>query len=100
MGGKPSRDQSQRYSYNHNGSSASPSNLGSSSSSYSRNYVDYDRRSKLQSRYQIIGDNYHSLEQVLMYYADTFHEMYIYMHLLSFLVDNMITGKFLNASAV
>ncbi|XP_062160437.1 E3 ubiquitin-protein ligase RGLG2-like [Alnus glutinosa] len=64
MGGKPSRDQSQRYRYNHNGSSASPSNLGSSSYSYSRNYADYDRRSKLQSRYQIIGDNYHSLEQV------------------------------------
>lgn len=65
MGGKPSRDHSQRYSHNHDGSYASPSNLGSSSSSYSRNYVDYDRRSKLQSRYQIIGDNYHSLEQVL-----------------------------------
>jgi E3 ubiquitin-protein ligase RGLG len=64
MGGKPSRDHSQRYSHNHDGSYASPSNLGSSSSSYSRNDFDYERRSQLQSRYQRIDDNYHSLEQV------------------------------------
>lgn len=66
MGGKPSRGHSQRYSQYHVGSYDSPSNLGSSSSSYSSNYADYDRSRKLQSRYQRIGDDYHSLEQVFM----------------------------------
>ncbi|KAL0012049.1 hypothetical protein SO802_007157 [Lithocarpus litseifolius] len=66
MGGKSSKSDSPRYSFNHDTSYgyASQSDLGSSSSSYPRNYADYERRSKLQSRYKRIGDNYHSLEQV------------------------------------
>ncbi|XP_050288185.1 E3 ubiquitin-protein ligase RGLG2-like [Quercus robur] len=66
MGGKSSKSDSPRYSFNHDTSYgyASQSDLGSSSSSYPRNYADYERRSKLQSKYKRIGDDYHSLEQV------------------------------------
>ena len=67
MGGKSSKSDSPRYSFNYDTSYgyASQSDLGSSSSSYPRSYADYERRSKLQSRYKRIGDDYHSLEQVL-----------------------------------
>ena len=68
MGGKSSKHDSPRCSHNHDnsyGGYVSQSDHGSSSSSYSRNYVDYQRISKLQSKYRRIDDNYHSLEQVL-----------------------------------
>ncbi|GMY36568.1 E3 ubiquitin-protein ligase RGLG2-like [Fagus crenata] len=67
MGGKSSKYDSPRCCHNHDnsyGGYVSRSDHGSSSSSYSRNYVDHQRISKLQSKYRRIDDNYHSLEQV------------------------------------
>ncbi|XP_041025208.1 E3 ubiquitin-protein ligase RGLG2-like [Juglans microcarpa x Juglans regia] len=79
MGAKSSRHDSQRYSYSHDGSYryassnlgsssnfGSSSNLGSSPSPYpyAINNFDYDARSRMQSKYGRIGDNYNSLEQV------------------------------------
>ncbi|KAG8649186.1 E3 ubiquitin-protein ligase RGLG2 [Manihot esculenta] len=63
MGGKQSRHQGQYQhdSYNY-GAPSLPSSLPYLS--HSSRCVDYDGRSKLQSRYSRIGDDYYSLEQV------------------------------------